>query len=101
MSLKRRRQCILQVSGNTLQQVETFKYLGMVFTSYESRNKGIDTRMTDWWSKRSSVWALLLRGDETEAFKDCTAFSFKSVFVPILTCGHESKLTTERMLVKE
>jgi len=48
MSLKRRRQCILQVSGNTLQQVETFKYLGMVFTSYESRNKGIDTRMTDW-----------------------------------------------------
>jgi len=26
-------QCMLQVSGNTLQQVHTFKYLGVVFTS--------------------------------------------------------------------
>jgi len=34
-----------QVSGNTLQQVETFKYLGVVCTSDGSRNKGIDTRI--------------------------------------------------------
>jgi len=39
------RQCILQVSRYILQQVETFKYLGMVFTSGGSRNKGIDTRI--------------------------------------------------------
>jgi len=38
------RQCILQVSGNTLQQVETFKYHGVVFTIDVSRNKGIDTQ---------------------------------------------------------
>ena len=45
MCLSRRpRQCILQVSRNTLQQVETFKYLGVVFTSDGSRNKGSDTR---------------------------------------------------------
>jgi len=41
----RPRQCFLQVSTNTLQQVETFKYLGMVFTSDESQNKGVDTRI--------------------------------------------------------
>jgi len=40
------RQCILHVSENTLQQVETFMYLGVVFTSDGSRNKGIDTRIS-------------------------------------------------------
>ena len=40
---RRARQCFRQVSGNTLQQVETFKYLGVVCTSDGSRNKGIDT----------------------------------------------------------
>jgi len=45
------RQCILQVSGKTLQQLETFKYLGVVFTSDRSRNKGIDT----WTDKTNAV----------------------------------------------
>ena len=40
------RQCILHVSENTLQQVETFKYLGVVFTSDGNRNKGLDTRIS-------------------------------------------------------
>jgi len=39
------RQCMLQVSGSTLQQVETFKYLGVVFKSDGRRNKEIDTRI--------------------------------------------------------
>jgi len=33
LSLETPRQCILNVSENTLQQVETLKYLGVVFTS--------------------------------------------------------------------
>ena len=41
---RRPRRCILQESGNTLQQVETFKYQ-VVFTSDGSRNKEIDTRI--------------------------------------------------------
>ena len=41
---RRPRQYFLQVSGNALQQVE-IKSLGVVFTSDESRNKGIDTRI--------------------------------------------------------
>jgi len=42
---RRPRQCILQLSGNTLQHVEMFMYLGVVFTSGESRNKGIHKRI--------------------------------------------------------
>jgi len=46
LSLSRRpRHCTRQVSGNTLQHVETSMYLGMVFTSDGSRNKDIDTRI--------------------------------------------------------
>jgi len=36
-----------QVSGNTLQQVETFKYFRVVFTSDGSRIVVIDTRIGD------------------------------------------------------
>jgi len=43
---RRPRQCILHVNETTPQQVETFKYLGVVFTSDGSRNKGIDTRIS-------------------------------------------------------
>jgi len=62
---------MLQVSGNMLQQVGKFKYLGVVFASVQVGTK-IATRI------ELSV--------------------FKSVFVPILTCGHESWVTTERIL---
>ena len=34
-----------QVSGNILQQVEKLKYLGVVFTSGESRSEEVDTRV--------------------------------------------------------
>jgi len=36
---------MLQVSGNTLEQVEKFKYFEVVFTSDGRRNKEIDTRI--------------------------------------------------------
>jgi len=68
---KRARLCFLQVSGNTLQQVEKFKYLRVVLPSDGSQNqKGFDTR-----SGKAKIAKLSV---------------FKSVFVPILTCGHES-----------
>ena len=53
------RQCILHVSENTLQQVQTFKYLGVVFASDGSRNKGIDTRI-------SKANAVLCRGGSNQ-----------------------------------
>jgi len=85
---RRPRHCILQVSGNTLQQVETSKYLRVVFTSDGSRNKNIDTRI----GKANSVLRELCCSVVTKREISNTAkFSdFQSVFVPTLTCGHES-----------
>ena len=54
ISTKKLRYCVSQdaqgsvyctLANYTLQQVETFKYLGVVFTSDGNRNKGIDTRI--------------------------------------------------------
>jgi len=84
--LRRPRQCFLQVSGNTLHQVETYKYLGMEFTSDESRNKGIDTRIC----KANAVLRELYCSVVTkrELLKNTKLSVFKSVFVPILTYGN-------------
>jgi len=38
------RQCTLQVRSNTLQQMEKFKYLGVVFTSDGRWSEEIDTQ---------------------------------------------------------
>jgi len=97
--LGRPRKCFLQVSGNTLQQVEAFKYLGVVFTSDESRNKGIDTLI----GKANAVLRELHCSVVTKRkfSKNAKLSVFKSVFVPNLTCGHESWVTTERILSKE
>jgi len=73
-ALKNPRQCILQVCGNTLQVVETFKRL-----SDGNWNKEIDTRI-------GKANAVLRR----QLSKTAKLSDFKSVFVPILTCGHES-----------
>ena len=88
MSLRRPWQCFLQVNGKTLQQVKTFKYLGVVFTSDESRNKGIDARI----GKANAVLRKLYCSVVTkrELSKNAKLPVFKSVFLPILTCGHES-----------
>jgi len=85
---KRPRHCTPQVSGNTLQQVETSKYLGMVFTSGGSRNKDIDIRI----GKANAVLCKLYCSVVTKREISKTAkFSvFKSVVVPMLTCGDES-----------
>jgi len=39
MSLGAQGLCFLQMSGNTPQQMEGFKYIGVVFISDESQNK--------------------------------------------------------------
>jgi len=67
---------MLQVSGNTLQHVEKFKHLGMVFTSDGRQNKEIDT----WIGKANANAAKL------------------SVFTVNLTHGHASWVMTERIL---
>jgi len=86
------------VSGNTLQQLEKFKYLGVVFTSDGRQSKEIDTRI----GKASAVLRELDRSVVTKWELSNTAklSIFKSVFVPILTYGHEYWVITERILTQ-
>ena len=84
------------VCSNTLQQLEKFKYLGVVFTSDGRRHMEIDTLIDE----ANAVLRELYRPVVTKQELSNTAKlpGFKSVFIPILTCGHESWLVTESVL---
>ena len=88
-------QCVLQVNGATLKQVEKFKYLGVAFTSDGRQDKELDTRI----GKASAVMRALHYSVvmKRELSKKAKLSIFKAVFVPILTYGHESWVMTERM----
>ena len=88
-------QCVLQVNGATLKQVEKFKYLGVAFTSDGRQDEELDTRI----GKASAViralhyWVVMKR----ELSKKAKLSIFKAVFVPILTYGHASWVMTKRV----
>ena len=88
-------QCVLQVNGATLEQVEKFKYLGVAFTSDGRQDEELDTRI----GKASAVMRALHYSVvmKRELSKKAKLSIFKAVFVPILTYGHESWVMTERM----
>ena len=79
LCLQKPRKCMLQVSGIALQQVEKFKYLGVVFTSGERRNKEIATLT----GKANAVLCELHRSLFTKReLSNTTKLSvFKSLFV--------------------
>ena len=88
-------QCVLQVNGATLKQVEKFKYLGVAFTSDGRQDEELDIRI----GKASAVmralhYAVVMKRELTKKAKLSV---FKAVFVPILTYGHESWVMTEWM----
>ena len=78
-------QCVLQVKGATLKQVEWFKYLGVAFTSDERQDEGLHTQI----DKASAVMrALHYSVVMKQNLSIKTKLSiFKPVFVPILTYG--------------
>jgi len=86
------------VSGNTLQQVENFKHLGVVYASDGRWSEESDTRI----GKANTVLRELHRSVVTkrELSNNTKLSVFKSVFVPILTYGHESWVMTERILAQ-
>ena len=88
-------QCLLQVNGATLKQVEKLKYLGVAFTSHGRQDEELDTRI----GKASAVMRALHYSVvmKRELSKKAKLSIFKAVFVPILTYGHESWVMTERM----
>ena len=76
------------MSVNTLQHVETFKYFGVVFTSDESPDKGIDTQMSKTNTVSHELYCYVVT--KRELSQNTKLLVFKSVFVSILICGHES-----------
>ena len=83
------------VNGATLKQVETFKYLGVAFTSDGRQDEELDILI----GKASAVMRALHYpvAMKRELSKKAKLSIFKAVFVPILTYGHESWVMTERM----
>ena len=88
-------QCVLQVNEATLKQVEKLKYLGIAFTSDERQDEELDTRI----GKASAVMRALhyLVVMKRELSKKTKLSIFKTLFVPILTYGHESWVMTKRV----
>ncbi|CAM1329864.1 Uncharacterised protein r2_g3900 [Pycnogonum litorale] len=87
-------QCTLYVSGVPLKQVEKFKYRGVVFTNDGRQDIELDTRIAAAGAViRQLQRSVLLR---RELGVKAKLAIFKSVFVPILTYGHEPWVMTER-----
>ena len=87
-------QCSFQANGVNLQQKEKFKYLGVIFSS-DSRQDKLGACI----AKASAVMRQLYRSVVLK--RDlCTKAKlsvFKTVFVPILTYGHECWVMTKRV----
>ena len=88
-------QCVLQVNGATLKQVEKFKYLEVAFTSAGRQDEALVTRI----GKANVVMRALHYSAvmKRELLKKAKLSVFKTVFVPILTYGHESWVMIERV----
>ena len=86
-------QCVLQVNGATLKQVEKFNWVA--FTSDGRQDEELDTRI----GKASALMRALHYSIvmKRELSKKAKLSIFKAVFVAILTYGHESWVMTERM----
>ena len=85
-------QCVLQVNGK---QVKKFKYLGVAFTSDGKQDEKLDTQI----GKASAVKRALHNSAvmKRDLSKKAMLSIFKTVFVPILTYGHESWIMTEKV----
>ena len=71
-------------------------YLAVVFTRYGNRSKGIDTRITNANAVLRDLCCAVVK---TGGFANLSVF--KAVFVSILVCGHELRVTTKRILSQE
>ena len=83
------KQCSLQIDGVPLKQSEKFKYLGVSVTSDGRQNSELDIRI----GKASAVMRQLHRSVVPKR-ELCT---FRSVYAPILTYGHECWIMNEKV----
>ncbi|KAJ0002535.1 hypothetical protein NQD34_007684 [Periophthalmus magnuspinnatus] len=86
--------CPHQVGGESLPQVEEFKYLGVLFTSEGRMEREIDRRI----GAASAVMRLLYRSVvvKKELSPKAKLSIYRSIYVPTLTYGHELWVMTER-----
>ena len=79
----------------TLKQVEKFKYLWVAFTSDRKQHEELDTRIGKAGAvMRALHYSVVMK---RELSKKAKHSRFRTVFVPILTYGHESWVMTERV----
>uniref|UniRef100_A0A3B3BLN8 Reverse transcriptase domain-containing protein n=2 Tax=Oryzias melastigma TaxID=30732 RepID=A0A3B3BLN8_ORYME len=86
--------CPLSVGGVRLPQVEEFKYLGVLFTSDGRSEREIDRRI----GAASAIMRSLYRSVvvKRELSQKAKLSIYRSIFVPVLTYGHELWVVTER-----
>jgi len=96
MSLYKSKSVYAASERNTLQQVEKFKCIGVVFMSDQGWSEEVDA----WIAEANTVLHELYHSVVTKREVSSTAklLVFKSVFVPILTYDHESWIMTEIIL---
>uniref|UniRef100_A0A8C6KS35 Reverse transcriptase domain-containing protein n=1 Tax=Nothobranchius furzeri TaxID=105023 RepID=A0A8C6KS35_NOTFU len=84
---RKRVACQLQVGREVLPQVEEFKYLGVLFTIDGGRDREIDRRI----GSASAVMRTLSRSVTVtrELSQKARLSIYRSIYVPILTYGHE------------
>ena len=89
------KQCSLQINGVSLKQSEKFRYLGVSFTSDGRQNSELDIRI----GKASEVMHQLHRSVilKRELCTKTKLSIFRSVYVPILTYGHECWIMNEKV----
>jgi len=87
---RRPRQCMLQVSGYILQQVETPKYLGVVFTSEGSRNREINTQIGKANAVLRELFCSMLAKREFAKMAKLSVFKSFFFWDPHLWSCHES-----------
>ena len=81
-------QCVLQVNEATVKQVEKFKYLGVAFTSDGRQDEELNTRIGKASAEMRALHYSVVR--KRELSKKAKLSFFRTVFMPIFTCGHES-----------
>ncbi|VDP48679.1 unnamed protein product [Soboliphyme baturini] len=85
--------CSLQIKGETVEQLEKLKYLGVIFTSDGKFEEDIDWRI----GVASGVLLELVRStvNKVEQSLKTKHSVFNSIFTPMLVCGHQSWTGTE------
>uniref|UniRef100_A0A8C5CRJ5 Reverse transcriptase domain-containing protein n=1 Tax=Gadus morhua TaxID=8049 RepID=A0A8C5CRJ5_GADMO len=86
--------CLLRVGNESLAQVKEFKYLGVLFASEGTMEREIGRRIGAAGAVLRSLYRTVVT--KRELSRKAKISIYRSIFVPILTYGHEGWVMTER-----